>query len=430
MFFATSLHPAPLRPTWTTVCLLFALGHVHSVASAQDSNEFDGSQLSGRTTGIRIAGSDGDDQPAEAESGLDQLYGGVKGRAGTHGDPVGGPKKNVPQFHMVRKGDTLWGISEDYYGNPWAWPKVWSLNPQIENPHWIYPGDQLRTAPGKSAQDSMPNEDNSASGGGFIGRSRVVPEGTVFIRDQGYIGDPERDVWGEVVGAHEETMLLADGNVVYLKMKEDTELRIGQRLTVFDEVSDPPDVDEARQPPGKIVKVYGTVRVDAWDPDTRVARTSLIESLDPVERGFSVGPVGRRFDVVPPQSATENVEARIITGLHPHLIFGQNQLVFIDRGKEDKLTPGNRLRVVRRGDTWRRELTTANHHARMRVELGAPDVPQAETTPIHGDDDEFPDEVVGELMVLRTEDYSSICLVVEASRSLERGDRAVAVAGY
>src|SRR5690606_21167385 len=225
----------------------------------------------------------------------------------------------------------------------------------------------------------------------------------------------ERDVWGEVVGAHEETMLLIDGNIVYIKMNKGVDLRIGQRLTVFHDVAKPPKVDEARDPPGEIVKVYGTLRVDSWDPDTRVARSSLIESLDPIERGYKVGPVGRRFDVVPPQAATENVEARILTGLHPHLIFGQNQLVFIDRGKEDKLVVGNRLRILRRGDTWRRELITANHHARMRLELGAPGVPKAEVTPIHGDDDEFPDEVVGEMIVLRTEDYSAICLVTEAT---------------
>ena len=418
-------------PKNLSIRILIASGLASSMAQAQDlsGSQADAESL-GRTAGVRIAGSESDDTPAEAEFGLEQVYGEVSGQAGVYGDRVGGPKKNVPEFHLVKKGDTLWGISEDYYGNPWAWPQVWSLNPQVENPNWIYPGDQLRTAPGASQGALAPREDNSASGRGFVGRQRIVPSGTIFIRDQGYIGDPERDVWGEVVGAHQETMMLADGSVIYLKMKEGTDLRIGQRLTVFHEVAEPPDVDEAREPPGKIVKVYGTVRVDAWDPETRIARTSLIESLDPVERGFSVGPVGRRFDVVPPKEATVDLEARILTGLHPHLIFGQNQLVFIDRGKEDHLVPGNRLRIVRRGDTWRRELITANRHARMRVEMGSPEVPQPETTPIHGDDDEFPDEVVGELIVLRTEDYSSICLVVESSRALEMGDRAVAVTGY
>jgi hypothetical protein len=66
----------------------------------------------------------------------------------------------------------------------------------------------------------------------------------------------------------------------------------------------------------------------------------------------------------------------------------------------------------------------------MRVEMGAPDVPKPETTPIHGDDEKFPDEVVGEVTVLRTEEYSSICMVTGATRGLQIGERLVAVKGY
>lgn len=422
----------PVGPKLIACCtLVFSSACVGFVAPAfaQDDSGYDPAyagetQASG---GIRISGSGTEAAPADAEFGLDQMYGGVTGSTNPDGTKKMGPKKDIPELHVVKKGDTLWGISEDYYGNPWAWPKVWSLNPQLENPHWIYPGDQLRTAPAAAMSTAA---DNSAGGGGFIGRGRIVPTGTVFIRDQGYIGDPERDVWGEVVGAHEDAMMLADGTVIYVKMKEGVDLRLGQRLTVFHDVADPPDVEDSREPPGKIVKVYGTIRVDGWDKNTRVARTTLIESLDPVERGFQVGPVGRRFDVVPPVAATENVEARLLAGVYPHLIFGQNQLVFIDKGKEDKLVTGNRLRIIRRGDTWSRQLTTANRHARTRVELGSPDLPKPETTPIYGDDEQFPDEVVGELIVLRTEDYSAICLVTEAARGLEPGDRVVAVAGY
>lgn len=413
----------------SSVCLVAALFWSASGA-AQDSTAQEDESLRRQFGGIRIAGEDAPPQSTEAEYSFDGVYGGVSGEVGVTGSRVGGPKKNAPEIHTVQKGDTLWGLSEDYYGNPWAWPQVWSLNPQIENPHWIYPGDQVRTRAQVADRKTQVAEDNSAGPGGFVSRSRVVPKGTIFIRDQGYIGDPERDVWGEIIGAHDETMLLSDGEVVYVGMKEGVDLRLGQRLTVFHEVAKPPQVDEARDPPGEIVKVYGTVRVDSWDRDTRVARTSIIESIDAIERGFQVGPVGRRFDVVQPEPAEVNMEARIITSLFPHLIFGQNQLVFIDKGSEDGLESGNRLRIVRRGDTWRQTLTTSNHHARVRVEMGSPDLPEAETTPMHGDQQKFPDEVIGELTVLRTEDYSAICLVTESSRSLMRGDRAVAVKGY
>lgn len=49
----------------------------------------------------------------------------------------------VPKTYTVKKGDTLWDISAMYLRQPWLWPELWEANPQIENPHLIYPGDEL-----------------------------------------------------------------------------------------------------------------------------------------------------------------------------------------------------------------------------------------------------------------------------------------------
>ena len=65
----------------------------------------------------------------------------------------------VPELHVVRSGDTLWDICWYYFNDPWQWPKVWSYNPQISNPHWIYPGDLVRLLPrGVFAQQAQEPE--------------------------------------------------------------------------------------------------------------------------------------------------------------------------------------------------------------------------------------------------------------------------------
>ena len=58
------------------------------------------------------------------------------------------PAKSEPTVYIVKKGDTLWGLSDRFMKDPYYWPDLWARNPQrIVNPHFIYPGQKLRIYP-------------------------------------------------------------------------------------------------------------------------------------------------------------------------------------------------------------------------------------------------------------------------------------------
>jgi hypothetical protein len=351
----------------------------------------------------------------------------VHGNADAQGVGLGKKGASAPPVHTVKKGDTLWDLCAAYYSNPWLWPKIWSYNPQLQNPHWIYPGDQLRIRLGNEM--SPQTGQSQVLGSGIVQQRPMVPRQTIFLRNMGYIDDPKDEIWGELVGAREEQLLLSEGNHVYMIMRPGVRLRIGQLLTVFRTVRSLNRVDGARMPPGELVAFKGSVKIDKWDPDTRVARGSLIESLDIIERGAKVGPVGRRFDIVPPKPSSVDVQGRVLTSLYPHPFVGGQQVVFIDRGSNDGLVAGNRLFIVRRGDSWRRSLESTTSTARISVRLDDPaDVP-SELTPISGDDDEFPEETVGEVRIIRSHEYSALALVTASSLEVQPGDRVVARRG-
>lgn len=389
------------------------------------------------------ASSAGDEFDLGQSKDGDQVWHGSKGTLAITG-ATRAPAVTIPEIYLIKRGDTLWDISEHYLDNPWQWPRLWSYNPDIRNPNWIYPGDRLRLLKGGRGDTAGGGPSGLGSGAkglagpGGTGDStsrllrntgRVTPD-TLFLRDEAYIGDPAKDTWGEVVGAREEQMLLSRGNHIYLDVKNGVTPKVGQEVTIFEALRKPAAVEGARMPPGQIVRIKGTVKITDFDAKKHVASGEIVEAVDAIERGAKIGDVEREYRVVPPTIATKTVWAHILTSIHPHVYMGQNQLVFLDRGSEDGLSIGNRLLVVRRGDVWRQSLVTTTRSARDTLHIDSPEPAEIRTTTLRRSDRDFPEEIVAQLRIVQASRYSSTAVVAESKKEVVVGDLAVAREGY
>ena len=339
------------------------------------------------------------------------------------------------EVHVVRDGDTLWDISGSYFGDPWHWPELWSFNPEITNPHWIYPLDQIRLSPNALAGDQVvaAAQRGGSTGGlaagaptaGVLAGTETAPSvlvprdaftpGTVFLREQGYLDKEALRTAGVITGGNEEQMFLAPSDQVYVKFKTDEPVKEGQVYTVFREMK-PEERDEETE--GTLVRILGTVVVRSYDRDKKVARGIVTEAMDPIERGMFVARIDRRFDLVAPKRNASNVVAHVIAGIEPHVLVGYGDVVFLDVGEGHGIQPGNRFFVVRRGDTWMQSIDVDP------TEIGnVTEVPEYDQAAL-------PKEVVAELRVLKVRKKTTVALVVRSDTDLAIGERAEMRAGF
>jgi hypothetical protein len=314
---------------------------------------------------------------------------------------------SVPPAHTVRRGDTLWGIAGQHYRSPYQWPKVWSYNPQILNPHWIYPGDRVRL------RDETKPIRGDASG---------IADETVFLRDVGWIDDPEKDAWGELVGAPGEHMMLGHEENVYVQLDDDKNVKIGDKLQVFRPVESSKG--------GELVSVKGTIRIDRYNPETGMAKGRIIESIDVIERGNLVGPVKRQFHMVSPVASDRDLDAHVIAALYPHVVWGDHQILFIDKGKEDGVVPGMRFFAIEREDKWVESLSTTTDMARTRARQDIDPPARFDMIPTGGPREDYPDETYAELRIVTVRDQTALAVVTASVHEIERGARLVAKKGF
>ncbi len=382
-----------------------------STTSTTTSTTFTGLPAPGTDVNSHLpSGSRTSTDTSRSSSGFDLNRAGG-GDVSVHGSASGSfvvDGQFTPELHTVRRGDTLWDISQRYFSNAYLWPRLWGLNAQIQNPHWIYPGDRVRL---REAGTS-----SRASFGGLTRGATLAPR-TVLLREHGWLDDPKKDTWGELVGSPQERMFLTSGDVVYVQLDQDHEAKVGQELTLFHKLK------SLRQSSAKgdLVSIVGVLKIDRYNSETRMARATIVEARDIIERGVKVGPVERKFDVVSPVVSAADIDAQIAAAFYPHAFFGQDQVIILDKGDKDGVKPGYRFFAIKRGDGWRSTLAEAGEELRVRPRLDSDaDVDSDTIGGSGGDSRKYPDETYAELLVLRTREHTSTAIVLEAKHEIER----------
>lgn len=336
----------------------------------------------------------------------------------------------VPEFHTVNTGDTLWDVSGYYFENPWYWPRVWARNPQITNPHWIFPGDQVRLLlPGEVSAVTPVSSMVQTPGGLRVPRAAPrYPRGTVFLRESAWATAEAMTASGSIVGAPEDNMLLSEGNQAYVEFPRRAP-NVGETYTIYSTAQETSGSDRDA---GRVVRVLGTLVVDAWDARRHIATARITESLEPIERGERVAVIQRQFLPVPPVPNDRDLTAHVVATPTPREIVGSNFVVIIDRGAQDGVRLGNRLFLTQRGDPWRQSVEGQSRGVRIQEidRDGDGRVDHAPDAEAYRADGELPVEVAGELIIVAVHPRTAACLVSLSSREIEIGASVVMRRGY
>jgi hypothetical protein len=327
--------------------------------------------------------------------------------------PPKGGRESANAQHTVEKGDTLWDLSQRYLGSPWYWPKVWSYNPDIANPHWIYPGNIVRFFQGgedvptqvevgqpeaADVEEGAMVEEDKVQVSGQIG---FRPKSAVSVALPGFVTSNEVEGSGSIFGSFAESTILTFPEHVYVTFKKAPKL--GETYIVFrpgPELFHPVTNDSV----GFLTRILGEVRVTRIEKNN-VAVVAISKQYDEIQRGDLIGPssepVVRQVAARPADKDVKN--GTVIAGSTPYrVVSAEHDTMIIDRGSEHGVKLGNVFTI------WRQ------HDGTPQISVLNPSIL----------DETMPREDVGQCVAMEVKKSATVCLVVRSLRELVRGDHA------
>jgi hypothetical protein len=330
--------------------------------------------------------------------------------------------KNAPKSYVVKKGDTLWDISGIFLKQPWLWPKLWRLNPDINNPHLIYPGDELRLVFDEQGQPMLVRGKPELK---WSPRARLqlkdqsaissLPLEVIspYIKYSSILSEDEIEKLPYVLGSDEGYKSSVDGFNVYVN----GELELGKGYAIYqkEEPIYDPETDEFL---GYNSRVVGTGKVlRTGDIDDNVPATIYVDGAkQEIRSGDFIMPVNEdqqypSFFTLKP--ANQSLRGLILNSASGVREFGKLEVVMINRGTEHAVEQGDVVTVKRTspaiietssGPVYSKDTSRGNRMA--------------------SDDSDYkmPEEVVGEMMVFKVYKQVSLALVLRSNKPLRLQD--------
>ena len=305
-----------------------------------------------------------------------------------------------PDRYTVVRGDTLWDIASMFLQDPWYWPEIWQINPQVENPHLIYPGDILSLAY-LNGRPVINLERGTASR--LSPRVRVEPlEEAIptlpFDAIRAFLSRPavlERNQVDDlpyILSSSDGRLVSGAGNSVYVRGTAGERGQVYNIVHVGDPLVDPDDNDVL----GYEGIFVGQGRLSrGGDPSTLLLTETAREALN----GDRLLP---EESLLPqsyyPRAPESDIDGSIISVVDGVSLIGQYQIVVINRGTRHGLEPGHVLRVWQTGEVVRDRFAKRG---------------------VLGQKVQLPDEPAGTMMVFRIFDRMSYGLVMEATSEIK-----------
>lgn len=307
------------------------------------------------------------------------------------------------RVHNVIKGDTLWDVTGQYLDNPFFWPKVWQYNPQIKNPHRIYPGEKVRI-PSPEELVRMGTDAAPAFDAGIEAPRKVVGRHIVerdLFESAGFITPVGKEDWkGAIVSTWEEKNLLVERDVLHVNIGGADGVQqddLFQIIRIGDDIIHPKTDEKI----GKQTTVQGILKITSVD--RKVSKAIIIKAYNSIEVGDKIRPY-RPLPLVGPEDLT--TEDKSIGGVIVMNTLGKSTLasrdtVYLDVGARDAVVPGDRFLIYRDGTPFQ--------------------VSKKDAAGIEAAD--YPADLMGELVVLNTMDETSTAVIVEELYEITPGDR-------